>query len=222
MREMASYADRAYAATEGVVRRVIRLRNLAMSQNATFEASHRWTRGELPISLPWRSTLWRYIVPVLWVTGWMFWIWMVSIETPRQSAIFYALLFVGVPLILAVTAGWWVIQLVHRRVSATLLINDDYLEWQFDMGSDVDLLADCSRFEFAGKRDYDARIEWDMATPGAESADGWPQWTKRWRLLDSIKSDRTLYGRDVGLDRDDLDSLCKLLNQLREEAMAQR
>ena len=154
--------------------------------------------------------------------GWIIWIWMVSIETPRQSLIVYALLFMGIPLILAVTAGWWVIQLVHRRVSATLLINDDYLEWQFSTDSDVDLLSDCGRFEFAGKRNYDARIEWDVASPGADGAGGWPQWTKRWRLLDSIKSDRALYARDVGLDRGDLESLCTLLNQLREEAMARR
>jgi hypothetical protein len=192
-----------------------------MSESAAFEAPHRWTRSDLPISLSWRSSLWRYIVPVLWVVGWLVWIWMVSIET-SHSAIFYALVFLGIPLILAVTAGWWMVQLLHRRASATLLINDDYLEWQFAMESDVDLLADCSRFEFAGKRNYDARIEWDIATPGAIGVDGWPQWTKRWRLLDSIKSDRTLYGRDVGLDRDDLESLCTLLNQLREEAMAQR
>jgi hypothetical protein len=198
------------------------LRNLAVSENAAFAAPNRWTRSDLPISLSWRSSLWRYIVPVLWIAGWIMWVWMVSIETPRQSLVIYALLFMGIPLILAVTAGWWVIQLVHRRVSAMLLINDDYLEWQFATDSDVDLLSDCSRFEFAGKRNYDARIEWDVVSPGSDGAGGWPQWTKRWRLLESIKSDRTLYARDVGLDRDDLESLCTLLNQLREEAMAQR
>jgi hypothetical protein len=197
------------------------LRNLAISDDAAFGASHCWTRNDLPISLSWHSSLWRYIVPVLWVTGWIIWVWMVSLET-AHGAIFYALVFLGVPLILAVTAGWWVIQLVHRRASATLLINDDYLEWQFATESDVNLLADCSRFEFAGKRNYDARIEWDMVAPGTDGAGGWPQWTKRWRLLESIKSDRALHARDLGLDRGDLESLCTLLNQLREEAMAQR
>jgi hypothetical protein len=112
-------------------------------------------------------------------------------------------------------------ELLHRRVAGALVINDDYLEWQFETESKVDLLADCSRFELAGKRNYEARIEWDLATPGEGATDGWPQWTKRWRLLDSIKSDRTLYGRDVGLDRGDLESLCNLLNELRDEAKAQ-
>jgi hypothetical protein len=197
------------------------MRSLAMSPNASFhQIAQRWTKGDLPISLHWRSTLWRYIVPTMWVLGWAFWIWVVSLDTPRHSFILYALLFVGIPLILAVSAGWWVVQLLQKRAAATLVINDDYLEWQFPADSEVDLLTDCSRFEFAGKRPYDARIEWDLATPGGEGADGWPQWAKRWRVLDWVKSDRTLYGRDVGLDPADLDSLCKLLNQLRDEAMA--
>ena len=194
-----------------------------MSSDASFQKiAQRWTKNDLPISLRWRSSLWRYIVPVLWVVGWAPWIWVVSMDTPGRSFIIYALLFIGIPLVLAVSAGWWVSQLLHRRVAATIVVNDDYLEWQYEMGSKVDLLADCGRFEFAGKRNYDARIEWDIATSGDEAADGWPQWTKRWRLLDTIKSDRSLYGRDVGLDRGDLESLCKLLNQLRDEAVAQR
>lgn len=202
--------------------RVTRMRNLTMSPDASFQPSRHWARGALPITLSWRSTLWRYIVPALWIVGWLFWIWVVSIETPRHSAILYALLFIGIPLVLAVSAGWWVMQLLHRRAAATLVINDDYLEWQFATESEVDLLTDCSRFEFAGKRNYDARIEWDLATPGAEAAGGWPLWAKRWRLLDWLKSDRTLYARDVGLDRTDLESLCRLLNQLRDEATAHR
>jgi hypothetical protein len=200
-----------------------RMRNLAMSADASFErAVMRWTKNDLPISLQWRSTMWRHVVPTLWVLGWAFWIWVLSVDTPGRSMIFYALLFVGIPLILAATAAWWVGQLLHRRHAGMLVVNDDYLEWQFEMGSTVELLADCGRFEFAGKRDYDARIEWDVATPGEAPSGGWPQWTRRWRALDWLKSDRTLYGRDVGLDRGDLDSLCKLLNQLREEAKAQR
>src|SRR5262249_23632355 len=200
-------------------RRVIRLRNVAISSGASFQASQHWSKGELPISLQWRSGLWRYIVPPLWILGWVVWVWVVSIDTSGRSAILYAFLFVGIPLILAATAGWWMTQLLHKRVSGMLVINDDYLEWQFELDSNVDLLTDCSRFEFAGKRNFDARIEWDLATPGHD-AGGWPEWTKRWKLLDTIKSDRTLYGRDVGLDPQALESLCRLLNQLREEAMA--
>lgn len=202
--------------------RVTRMRNLTMSPDASFQTPRRWAKGALPITLSWRSTLWRYIVPVLWIVGWLLWIWVVSIETPRHSAVLYALLFIGIPLVLAVSAGWWVMQLLHRRAAATLVINDDYLEWQFATKSEVDLLTDCSGFEVAGKRNYDARIDWDLATPGAEAAGGWPRWTKQWRLLDWLMSDRTLYARDVGLDRDDLESLCRLLNQLRDEATAHR
>jgi hypothetical protein len=197
------------------------MRNLAMSPNASFhQMTQRWAKSDLPISLHWRSSLWRHIVPVLWVLGWAFWIWVVSLDTPQYNFVLYALLFVGIPLILAVSAGWWVKELLSKRVAATLVVNDDYLEWQFPTDSEVDLLTDCSRFEFAGKHSYDARIEWDLSTPGAEGVDGWPQWAKRWRLLDWVKSDRALYGRDVGLDPSDLDSLCKLLNQLRDEATA--
>lgn len=191
-----------------------------MSQDATFPTMpQRWTMSDLPISLRWRSSLWRVIVPVLWAAGWLLWIWVLSIDTPGHSMLLYALLFISIPLILALSAAWWVSQLLQRRAAATLVISDDYLEWQFETDSDVELLADCSRFEFAGKRNLDARIEWDIAT-AAEAAGGWPQWTKRWRLLDAIKSDRSLHARDVGLDRDDLESLCRLLNQLRDEAKA--
>jgi len=197
------------------------LRNLAMSPTASFEkVAQRWTTSALPISLPWRSGLWHYIVPVLWAAGWALWIWVVSIDTPGRSVALYALLFVSIPVILALAAAWWVQQLLQRRMAGTLVINDDYLEWQFKLDSDVDLLTDCSRFEFSGKRNYDARIEWDVATANDGAAGGWPQWTKKWRLLDSIKSDRSLHARDVGLARDDLESLCKLLNQLRDEAVA--
>lgn len=198
------------------------MRNLAMSSQATFETSRLWARGDLPITLHWRSTLWRYIVPTLWVLGWAFWILVVSVRFSGAGFILQALLFIGIPLILAATAVWWVSQLLHKRTNGKFVINDDYLEWQFEMGSKVDLLADCSRFEFAGQRNYDARIEWDIAMPGESTADGWPQWTKRWRVADWIKSDRSLHGRDVGLDRGDLESLCTLLNQLREEAKAHR
>jgi hypothetical protein len=198
------------------------MRNVAISSDAAFHrAAQRWTKSDLPVNLPWRSTLWRYIVPTLWVLGWALWIFVLSMETPGHNAILYALLFISIPLILAASAAWWVGELLHRRVAGAFVINDDYLEWQFETESKVDLLTDCSRFELAGKRNYEARIEWDLATPGEGATDGWPQWTKRWRLLDSIKSDRALYGRDVGLDRGDLESLCNLLNQLRDEAKAQ-
>jgi len=197
------------------------MRNLAMSSDASFQkTAQRWTKSDLPINLHWRSSVWRYVVPALWILGWAFWIWVLSIDTPGHSFILYALLFVSIPLILAASAAWWVAQLLHRRAAGTLVINDDYLEWQFELGSKVDMLADCSRFEFAGKRNYDARIEWDIATPEEGAADGWPQWTKRWRVVDWVKADRSLYGRDVGLDRGDLESLCNLLNQLRDEAKA--
>ena len=79
------------------------------------------------------------------------------------------------------------------------------------------MLTDCSRFECTGKRN--ARIEWDIAAGEGEAADGWPAWTRRWR---SLKSDRVLYGRDVGLDTEALGGLCAFLNQLRDEALANR
>jgi len=218
---MARRPRRGYAVLQGTVRDIWGdpMRNLAISSQASFGATaRRWAKSDLPISLPWRSTLWRFIVPTLWVFGWAFWILVLSMDTPGHSAILYALLFVSIPLILAATAAWWVNQLVNKRTAGSLVVNDDYLEWQYEMGSKVELLADCSRFEFAGNRNYDARIEWDIATPEEASADGWPQWTKRWRVVDWVKSDRALYARDVGLDRGDLECLCSLLNQLRDEA----
>ncbi|MGH6892430.1 MAG: hypothetical protein ACREEP_09255 [Dongiaceae bacterium] len=196
-----------------------RLSDLTSSPRAALLTSRRWVKGELPIALPWRGTLWRYIVPTLWIVGWMFWIWVVSIETPRH-AFAYALLFIGTPLMLAATAAWWIGQLLGRRVAGVLVVNGDYLEWQYANSSEVDLLADCGRFEFTGKRNYDARIEWDLDAPLGQNAGAWSRLAKEWRLLDWVKSDRTLYGRDVGLDRDDLESLCRLLNQLRDEARA--
>ena len=65
-----------------------------------------------------------------------------------------------------------------------------------------------------GKRAFDARIEWNTASSW-DSGDGWPRWMRR------FAPDRTLYARDAGLDRGELESLCKLLNQLREAARAQ-
>lgn len=200
--------------------------NIAIASNASFQAARREApceaRADLPVTLPWRSSLWLYIVPTLWVAGWMLWSWVVSVETPRWGLAFYALLFIGIPLILALTGGWWVRQLLHRRTSAKFVVTDDYLEWQFEMGSDLDPLVDCSRFALIGKRGFDARIEWDIAKPEYETAEGWRLWLQKLLSLDWIKSDRTLYGRDVGLDRDGLERLCKLLNQLRDGAKAGR
>lgn len=196
--------------------------NVAISPNANFrsgspEIGHDAMR-DLPITLPWRSSLWLYIVPVLWVAGWFLWSWIVSLETPHWGLLFYALLFIGIPLILALTGGWWVRQLLQRRTSAKVMVTDDYLEWQFEMGSDLDPFSDCSRFELIGKRSFDARIEWDIAKADHETAGAW----RKLLSLDWIKSDRTLYARDVGLDRDGLERLCKLLNQLRDRAAAHR
>jgi hypothetical protein len=191
------------------------MRNMALSADASFQkVALRWTKGDLPVSLHWSNSLWRYIVPVLWVLGWAFWIWVVSVRLSGPGFILQALLFIGIPLILAATAAWWVSQMLHKRTAGKFVINDDYLEWQFETESKVDLLADCSPFELAGKRNYEAWIEWNIATPGEGTTDGW-------HVADWIKSDRTLYGRDVGLDRGDLESLCNLLNQLRDEAKAQ-
>jgi hypothetical protein len=192
------------------------MRNMAMSADASFQTTAVcWTKSDLPISLPWCSTLWRVIVPALWVIGWAFWIWVLSVDTPSGSLVCYALLFVGIPLMLAVSAAWWVGQFLHRRHAGMLVVNDDYLEWQFETGSNVELLTDCGSFDLAGKRDYEARIEWDVAASW-DAAGGWPRWARKW-----LKPDRTLYARDLGLDRGDLQSLCKLLNELREEARAQ-
>ena len=71
-------------------------------------------------------------------------------------------------------------------------------------------------FALAGKGNFDARIEWSTAGSWDAGNGGWPRWMKR------LAPDRTLYARDLGLDRAGLESLCKLLNQLREEAAAQR
>lgn len=190
------------------------MRNLTMSSMASFDtAGLRWSTSDLPITIEWRSSLWRFIVPPLWALGWAFWIWVLSVDTAGQSTAVYALLFISIPLLLAASAAWWVGQLLNRRHMGTLVVNDDYLEWQFEMGSQVEMLAECGPFTLHGKRNYDARIEWERG--GADHAAG--GWARK-----LFKADRTLYARDVGLDRDDLDSLCKLLNQLRDEAKAQR
>ena len=185
--------------------------NIAVSRDASFEKVRlRWTSNDLPISLPWHSVLWRTTVPILWGLGWALWIWMLNVDAPGLSLVFHAVLFMGMPLILAGSAIWWVQQWLNRRQAGTLVINDDYLEWQSEVGSNVDLLSDCGPFKLVG-RGSDARIEWDLAASW-ESAG--PRWAKRF-----LVPDRTLYARDMGLDRDDLNSLCKLLNQLRDEVM---
>ena len=195
----------------------IRMRNLALSSNASFDTvALRWSKSDLPITLQWRSTLWRFIVPPLWALGWAFWIWVLSVETPGQSAAAYALLFISIPLLLAASAAWWVGQLLHKRHAGTIVINDDYLEWEFEMGSTVEMLAECGQFALLGKHNFDARIEWDMIA-GDHATEGLSRWLKK-----LVKADNTLYARDLGLDRNDLDSLCKLLNELRDEAKAQR
>ncbi|WP_119302117.1 hypothetical protein [Dongia deserti] len=193
------------------------MRNMALSADASFhEPALRWTKSELPISLPWRSVLWRAIVPALWVWGWSAWLWVMTNDNPGRSLIAEAWLFMGMPLIFGLSLLWWVHQWLHRRQAGTLVINDDYLEWQSEMGSNVDLLSDCGPFAVTGKRKFEARIEWDTASSWDGGGHEWPQWTRKW-----LKPDRTLYARDLGLDRGALESLCKLLNQLREEARAQ-
>lgn len=192
------------------------MRNLAMSADASFKkVAQCWTKSDLPISLHWRSVLWRTTVPTLWVLGWALWIWVINHDTPGHSLIIDALLFMVMPVVLGVSALWWVQQWLHRRQAGTLIINDDYLEWRFEMGSHVELLTDCAPFALAGKRAYDARIEWDAAASWDRAGSGWPRWARK-----LVTSDRTLYARDLGLDREGLESLCKLLNQLREEARA--
>ena len=184
--------------------------NIAVSRDASFEKVRlRWTSKDLPIALPWHSVQWRTTVPTLWVLGWAVWILVLSADTPGRSLVFHAVLFIGMPLMLAGSAVWWVQLWRNRQHAGTLVINDDYLEWQSEMGSNVDLLSDCGQFKRVGKRNSEARIEWDVAT----SWDGtFGARVKRW-----LVPDRVLYARDMGLDRDDLDSLCKLLNQLRDE-----
>jgi hypothetical protein len=161
--------------------------------------------------------LWRFIVPPLWALGWAYWIWVLSVETPGQTAALYALLFISIPLLLAASAAWWVGQLLHKRHAGTIVINDDYLEWEFEMGSTVEMLAECGQFELHGKRNFDARIEWEMNSSDHANEHGWSRWVRK-----MTRADCTLYARDLGLDRTDLDSLCRLLNQLRDEAKAQR
>ena len=191
--------------------------NVAIASNASFRTGARDARFDttydLPLTLPWRSSLWLYIVPTLWLAGWLLWTFVVSMDTPDQGLLLYALLFIGMPLMLALTGGWWIQQLLHRRTSAQVVVTDDYIEWQFEMGSELDPLVDCSRFELIGKR-----IEWNVAKSEHESASFW----RKLLTLAWIKSDRALYGRDVGLDRDGLERLCKQLNQLREGAAANR
>lgn len=192
--------------------------NLAISPDASFKTSPRWQKASLPLSLHWRSQQWRLTVPALWVMIWALWIGVVSVDTPAVGVIPYALLFMGLPAVLALSAAWWVTKLLHRRHRATLVLEADYLEWQFETESDVDLLADCTRFEFIGGRN--PRMRWALAEP--EAADGGALWATLRRLCDPLRPDRTVYAADVALDPDDLTSLCKLLNQLRDEALASR
>jgi hypothetical protein len=188
--------------------------NIAISADASF---HRqplsWSKNDLPIALPWRSSLWRTIVPTLWVLGWAVWLWVADSETSGRSMAVHGMLFVAIPAMLAISAAWWVRQFVTRRNAGALVVNDDYLEWQFETGSNIELLSDCGPFRLAGKR-WDARIEWDIMS----SSDGAGAWSRLARKLS--ESDRVLYARDLGLDRGELDRLCKLLNQLRAEAGA--
>lgn len=197
--------------------------NIAISPSAKFHVASMPERSfaaapDLPVTLPWRSSLWLYIVPTLWLAGWLLWTFVVSMDTPNQGIVLYALLFIGMPVVLALTGGWWIRQLLNRRTSGSLVVTEDYIEWQYEMGSDLDPFVVCDRFKLVGKRGLDARIEWNVSAAG-DDATGWV--TKLLRL-DWIKSDRALYGRDVGLDRDGLERLCKLLNELREGAAAHR
>lgn len=197
--------------------------NIAISPNAKFHVPSAPDKSfaaapDLPVTLQWRSSLWLYIVPTLWLAGWLLWSFVVSMDTPNQGVVLYAVLFIGMPVVLALTGGWWIRQLLNRRTSGSLVVTEDYIEWQYEMGSDLDPFVVCDRFKLLGKHGLDARIEWNLAAPGDDSVG---LVTKLVRL-DWIKSDRALYGRDVGLDRDGLERLCKLLNELREEAAAQR
>jgi hypothetical protein len=198
------------------------MRNLAIASNAAFQATERWTKRDLPITLPWRSSLWRYIVPVAWLLGLLLLIGMFNMQTPYWGATLYALLFIALPGLLAGSGAWWVAQWRNRRNAASFVIHDDYLEWQFEDVSDVDQFADCGRFALAGQRGYDARIEWDSAARGEAATDDWLEGAKAWLLSRWRKCDRALYARDLGLDRGELESLCGLLNQLRDAAAALR
>jgi len=192
--------------------------NIAISPDAKFQVASRPERGfsaapNLPVILPWRSSLWLYIVPILWLAGWLFWSFIVSMNTPNQGVVLYALLFIGMPAVLALTGGWWIRHLLNRRTSGNFVVTEDYIEWQYEMGSDLDPFTDCGNFTLAG-RGFEARIEWDTA---ASRDSGW---LTKLLLLNWIKSDRVLYGRDVGLDRQGLERLCQTLNQLRVGAVA--
>ncbi len=196
--------------------------NIVISPNAKFHVAARPERSfaaapDMPVTLPWRSSLWLYIVPTLWLAGWLLWTFVVSMDTPNQGVVIYAALFIGMPVVLALTGGWWVRQLLNRRTSGSLVVTDDYIEWQYEMGSDLDPFVDCDRFKLIGKHGLDERIEWNIMTD--DDAAGWLVKLVR---LDWIKADRVLYGRDVGLDRDGLERLCRTLNELREGAAAHR
>lgn len=198
--------------------------NIAISPNASFHTASRPQRSfasaasDLPVTMPWRSSLWLYIVPTLWLAGWLLWSFVVSMDTPDQGVVLYAVLFIGMPVVLALTGGWWIRQLLNRRTSGSVVVTEDYIEWQYEMGSDLDPFVVCDRFKLVGKHGLDARIEWNIAAPGDDAAG----WVTKLLRLDWIKSDRTLYGRDVGLDRDGLERLCNQLNELREGAAAHR
>lgn len=193
--------------------------NIAISPDAKFHVASMPERNfaaadDLPITLPWRSSLWLYMVPTLWLAGWLLWTFVVTMDTPAEGLVLYAVLFIGIPLVLALTGGWWIRQLLNRRTSANVVVTDDYIEWQFEMGSNLDPFIDCGRFELIGKG-FDARIEWNVS-----AQDGAPAWLMSLTRLKWLKSDRVLYGRDLGLDRHALERLCKTLNQLREGAAA--
>jgi len=192
--------------------------NIAISPDAKFHVASQPERGfsaapNLPVILPWRSSLWLYIVPTLWLAGWLLWSVVVSMETPDRGFMVYALLFIGMPAVLALTGGWWIRQLLNRRTSGSVVVTEDYIEWQYEMGSDLDPLSDCSQFSLVG-RGFEARIEWNLAASDDNGL------LAKLLLLKWFKSDRVLYGRDLGLDREGLERLCKTLNQLREGAVA--
>jgi hypothetical protein len=193
------------------------MRNIALADDASFQSSFHWNQADLPITLAWRSSRWRFAVPGLWIVGCLAWVWLVNMETPTNVAVVpYALLFIGLPALLATAAVWWVRQLMLRRTSGSVVVHDNGLEWRYEDDADMDLFGDCSRFILAGKRGQESAIEWEVGED--DVLPGWPRWVAR--LFGG--SGRILLAKDVGLDHGDLDSLCKLLNQLREEAVAHR
>src|SRR5687768_8244768 len=108
--------------------------NIVISPSAKFHVAssperNRTSASDLPVTLPWRSSLWLYIVPTLWLAGWLLWTVVVSMDTPDRGLVLYALLFIGMPLVLALTGGWWIRQLLNRRTSGNLVVTDDYVEW---------------------------------------------------------------------------------------------